>query len=109
MDAPETKKRGRPAKNEAVEPVVEKVIEIQELTAPSQVVDIKHVFRTISASGMFVEDSDAVPLSVLEDYLKQTYFSQGYTLFKVEHLRIEVNKDGSTLGDYMLYILVKYA
>ncbi len=68
MDAPtETKKRGRPAKNEAVEPetpealpdvVVPEPISV-ELSEPSQVVDIKHVFRTISASGMFVEDSDA--------------------------------------------------
>ena len=111
MDAPkETKKRGRPAKNEElVEPVVEKVIEIQELTAPSQVVDIKHVFRTISAGGILDESKGLYPREVVEDYLNQNHFSQGYTLYEVYHLRTKVGVDGTELGEYMLYVLVKYA
>ncbi len=76
-----------------------------------QIVDIKHVFRIVSSSGEFSqgEGENIHPANVIEDYLNQTYFSQGYTLYSVEHLKTVLTKGGDPLGEHMLYILVKYA
>ena len=76
---------------------------------PSQVVDIKHVFRVVSFGGDFRQDENTHPANVIEDYLKQNYFSQGYTLYDVEWLRSVFGNDGDIVGEQMLYILVKYA
>ena len=131
MDAPtETKKRGpgRPPKVEEVEEVIGTpgtvdVSKIQEAiesakessepqlesVVPSQVLDLRHVFRTISSQGILDMNEDLYPREVVEDYLNQNYFSQGYTLYKVEHLRTKISAEGNDIGEYMLYILVKYA
>lgn len=80
------------------------------ISEPSQVVvDIKHVFRVVAFSGAFQEGENTHPANVIEDHLKQSYFSQGYTLYDVEHLRTVFGKDGDIVGEQMLYILVKYA
>jgi hypothetical protein len=107
MDAPKAK-RGRPPKEQ--EEVIESVEEITPaLVEPSQIVDIKHVFRTMSSYGILDEGRAIYPREVIEDYLNQNFFAQGYSLFKVEHLRTNVGPEGDTLGEYMLYVLVKYA
>ena len=100
--------------------VVEEVVEVEEskdvqaelISEPSQVVDIKHVFRVVSSSGEFSQEEgqNIHPANVIEDYLNQSYFSQGYILFSVEHLKTAFDKSGVTaIGEHMLYILVKYA
>ena len=82
---------------------------ISEPLQVAQVVDIKHVFRVVAFSGAFQEGENTHPANVIEDHLKQSYFSQGYTLYDVEHLRTVFGKDGDIVGEQMLYILVKYA
>lgn len=94
--------------------VVEEVVLPSELISePSQVqvIDIKHVFRVVSSTGEFSNagGENIHPANVIEDYLNQTYFSQGYTLYSVEHLKTALNKGGDPIGEHMLYILVKYA
>ena len=90
-----------------------KTEEIEELVSePLQVVeDIKHVFRVVSFSGAFQQGVgvDAHPANVIEDYLKQSYFSQGYTLYSVEYIRTVLSKTDDIVGEQMLYVLVKYA
>ena len=84
-------------------------IEIEELVSePSQVVDIKHVFRAISLSGQITKEN-AQPANVVEDHLKQSYFSQGYELYHVEHLRTIKGEGDVPMAEQMLYVLVKYA
>ena len=86
-------------------------IEVVELVSePLQVVeDIKHVFRVVASFGVFQEGYNIHPANVVEDHLKQSYFSQGYTLYSVAHLRTVFGKDGEAVGEQMLYVLVKYA
>ena len=87
-----------------------KTEEVELVSEPLQVVeDIKHVFRVVSFSGAFYEGENTHPANVIEDHLKQSYFSQGYTLYGVEHLRTVFGKDSDIVGEQMLYILVKYA
>ena len=80
-----------------------------ELLQAEQIEDIKHVFRVVSPSGEFLQGENVHPASVIEDYLKQSYFGQGYTLYSVNHLRTNFGKTGEVVGEQMLYILVKYA
>ena len=93
--------------------VVEEVEDVQAelISEPSQVqvIDIKHVFRVVSPTGEFIQGENVHPANVIEDHLNQTYFSQGYTLYSVEHLRTNFGKTGEVTGEQMLYILVKYA
>ena len=127
MDAPTVEKRGpgRPKKEEMLSESSQNEIlpkekdynlptdvvtpALIESVVPSQVLDIKHIFRTISSYGVLDESLAIYPREVVEDYLRQNYFAQGYTLYKVEHLRTKVGAEGADLGEYMLYILVKYA
>ena len=114
MDAPviEKKKAGRPKKEviEEEEVVVGSptpgLIEPVEL---SQMVEIKHVFRVISISGLFVEGYDVHPANVIEDHINQNYLAQGYVLFDVKPIRIVVSKEEVPIGHEVLYVLVKYA
>ena len=85
-----------------------KEVALEPLQA-GQIEDIKHIFRVISFTGAFREDANVHPASVVEDYLKQSYFSQGYVLYKVEHLETRYGRDGDVVGEQMLYVLVKYA
>jgi len=88
----------------------EEIEVVEVVSEPLQVVeDIKHVFRVVSFFGEFRQDENIHPANVIEDHLKQTYFSQGYTLYNVEWLRSVFGKDGDIVGEQMLYILVKYA
>ena len=91
--------------------VVEEVEDVQAelISEPLQVIDIKHVFRVVSPTGEFIQGENVHPANVIEDHLNQTYFSQGYTLYSVEHLRTNFGKTGEVTGEQMLYILVKYA
>ncbi len=94
--------------------VVEEVVEVEDVQievtpAPLQVIDIKHVFRVVSPTDLFIQGENVHPANVIEDHLNQTYFSQGYTLYSVEYLRTNFGKDGEVVGEQMLYILVKYA
>lgn len=106
----------KPKTKAVVEEVEEsKDVQTEVTPEPSQVarvIDIKHVFRVVSSTGEFsqAEGQNIHPANVIEDYLNQTYFSQGYTLFSVEHLKTAFDKSGVTaIGEHMLYILVKYA
>ena len=87
-------------------------IEIEEvLSEPlqaAQIVDIAHVFRAVSLSGMIIEEG-AQPASIVEDHLRQNYFSQGWDLYKVEHIRTIHGEGDVPMGEQMLYVLVKYA
>ncbi len=103
----------KPKTKAVVEEVIEAQIElISEPSQAVQVIDIKHIFRVVSSTGEFsqAEGQNIHPANVIEDYLNQTYFSQGYTLYSVEHLKTAFDKAGITaIGEHMLYILVKYA
>jgi len=87
--------------------VQEEDVKVQEVEPSQTVVDIKHVIRTISWDGTFREEG-AQPGSVIEDYLNQTFFAQGYSLYQVVHLQ-DVSSEGVAFATAMLYILVKYA
>jgi hypothetical protein len=88
--------------------VEEKVEDVQlEPLQVGQIEDIKHVIRTISWSGAF-EEEGAQPGSVIEDYLNQNFFLQGYVLYKAEHVQV-VTREGAPFASIMIYILVKYA
>jgi len=87
-----------------------KTKDVEEVTEPlqaGQIIDIKHVIRTLSWRGI-LEDEGAQPSGVIENYLTQNYFSQGYSLYKVEHVQV-VSKENMPFASIMLYILVKYA
>jgi hypothetical protein len=118
MDAPvETRKRGpgRPKKEvvEEYEVPTDKVTpEPKEfadpaLVEPLQVVEIKHVIRTLNWAGEDKEGSQ--PGYMIEDYLNQNYFSQGYTLQGVYTLEIVKSIEDKAFGNTLLYVLVKYA
>ena len=104
MDAPtlEKKTRGRPPKNQ------EGGVEAQELLAPLQIEDIHHVMRAIALPGRDADQDGSHYVGVVEDYLRQAYFSQGYTLYSIEHLRTE-KSEGVPIAEQMMYVLVKYA
>jgi len=87
---------------------IEEVLLEAEPLQVGQIEDIKHVFRALSLTGQ-VENSGAQPASVVEDYLRQQYLSQGYTLFKVQHIRTERGENQRPTGEQMLYVFVKYA
>jgi len=89
------------------EMIEEAVLEAEPLQV-GQIEDIKHVFRALSLTGQ-IETSGAQPANVVEDYLKQQYLAQGYTLFKVEHIRTERGENQIPTGEQMLYVFVKYA
>ena len=105
----------KPKTKAVVEEVEEsKDVQAELISEPSQVqvIDIKHVFRVVSSSGEFSQEEgqNIHPANVIEDYLNQSYFSQGYILFSIEHLKTAFDKSGVTaIGEHMLYILVKYA
>jgi len=102
MEAP--KKVGRPKKEE-VEDV--KMSNVEPLQV-GQIVDIKHVFRALSLTGQ-IESSGAQPSNVVEDYLRQQYLDQGYTLYYISHIRTERGENNVPTGEQMLYVFVKYA
>jgi hypothetical protein len=109
MDAPKTKRGpGRPKKSE-VETTFQPDPEVVSpaLVEPSQVLEIKHVIRTLNWSGETVEGSQ--PGILIEDYLNQNYFSQGYVLHDVYPLEIVQSIEGKAFGNTLLYVLVKYA
>lgn len=120
MDAP--KKRGRPKKNQEevkTEEVQEDYVEVVGTpgavslaesfvplqSEPLQVEDIKHVIRTLNWFGEFKEGSQSK--EVIEDHLRQNYFSQGYSLYSVQHLSDVRDEGGKPFGSILLYILVK--
>jgi hypothetical protein len=111
MDAPvETRKRGpgRPKKEqEDVQGEVLKEFTNPALVEPLQVVEIKHVIRTLNWAGEDKEGSQ--PGYMIEDYLNQNYFSQGYTLQGVYTLEIVKSIEDKAFGNTLLYVLVKYA
>jgi len=77
--------------------------------APLQVIgaDVKQVIRGINAYGQFGEDGSQ-PVDVINDYLR-SIIEQGYELFRVQHLRTNMQPDGVTvLSEQMLYVFVKY-
>jgi hypothetical protein len=97
---------GTPGTLDVPEPLPELISEPSQV---ARVIDIRHVFRVVSPTGEFIQGENVHPAVVIEDHLNQTYFSQGYTLYSVEHLRTNFGKDGEVMGEQMLYILVKYA
>ena len=97
MDAPATVKRGRPKKEEMAE--VEVVSEEVQLASS--------VFRAISLSSQITQQG-AEPANLIEDYLVQNYFRQGYEIYSIQHLRTEMS-EGVPFAEQMLYVLVKYA
>jgi hypothetical protein len=99
MDAPKKRGRGRPKKIQDEEVTTEVTTELLQFE------DIKHVIRTLNWSGGYEEGSQ--PAEVIEDHLKQSYFSQGYKLYSVEHLQTVQRAEGGPFGSIMLYILVK--
>jgi hypothetical protein len=110
MDAPtETKKRGRPPKKRE-EVVEEPVLYEQELTEPLQMSEIKHVMDVIAIPGNeWSQGTAPVPINVIEDKLNQNYFTQGYSLFAVYHIRVVVGEGEQPIGHEMLYVLVNDA
>jgi hypothetical protein len=103
MDAPKTKKRGRPKKEETKE----EILQIEPLQT-GQIADIRHVFRVLSLDGQFHEEG-AQPATVVEDYLKQNYLGQGWELYQISQVRVVSGSEGHILGQEMLYVFVKYA
>ena len=108
MDAP---KRGRPKKvqEEEVEILESQPEALVESVISSQILDLKHVFRVISISGLFLEGYDVHPANVIEDLLRQNYFAQGYMLLHVELVRVVLNTEEQPIGHEIMYVLVKYA
>jgi hypothetical protein len=87
MDAPKTKRGpGRPKKSE-----------VETTFQPDPEV----------VSPATVEGSQ--PGILIEDYLNQNYFSQGYVLHDVYPLEIVQSIEGKAFGNTLLYVLVKYA
>jgi hypothetical protein len=68
--------------------------------------DVRQVFRTLSATGQFMEGYDVFPVEVVNDYLN-SFLRDGYKLIYVQHVRTVKNREELTLGEQMLYILVK--
>lgn len=89
--------RGRPPKAKQLElPTLEN----QNSETGEGTMEIKHVFRGINKKNMFGTEQD-YPAQVIEDYLSQTYFVNGWKLFDVVVVRnTQDNID-------MMYILIK--
>ena len=93
-----------PPKTKTEDVEVEKINVVEPLQF-SPDVDIKHVIRGISTTGVF-DEHNAHPASVVEDHIKSNYLMQGYKLVYIQYLRT-VYIEQKPIAEMMLYVLVK--
>jgi hypothetical protein len=87
---------------------VEKVVPEPLQDVPQEGVgkDVHQIFRTLSASGGFIEGQNVHPADVVDDYLN-SWLQNGYELIYVQHIRTVMAAESVVIGEQMLYVMLR--